>query len=257
MNSELYESALGFAARGIPVFPCQPRGKEPVTSNGCKAATTNTATINRWWTAAPEMNVAIAVGEVAGVFVVDIDGEDGEASLGELEAAKGELPPTVEVITGRGRHLYFRNGEHEMPRNSAGLIGANIDTRGSGGYVLAPPSIHPSGRRYEWSVDSADCFADAPDWLHEKLEQAATGKGKPLEAWHATLIKPIPNGQRNDTLASVAGKLLFSKVNLVLVHDLISAVNVARCDPPLEPSEVERIVVSVAQTHLRNHANAG
>ena len=255
MTSELHECALALASRGVPIFPCQPRGKEPVTSNGCKAATTNTVAIDRWWTAAPDMNIGIATGEVAGFFVVDVDGQEGEASLRDLEVANGELPPTVEVITGRGRHLYFRIGEHEMPRNSAGAIGVGIDTRGTGGYVMAPPSVHPSGRKYEWSVDCADRFADAPDWLHEKLAETSSGKGRPLEEWHATLTKPIPNGQRNDTLASVAGKLIHSNVNLVLVHDLVSAVNIARCDPPLEPSEVERLVVSVAQSHLRNHAD--
>ena len=64
-----------------------------------------------------------------------------------LEAEHGELPATVEVITARGRHLYFKMPD--MPvRNSAGKIAAGIDMRGDDGYVLAPPSVHPSGTRY-------------------------------------------------------------------------------------------------------------
>ena len=130
-----------------------------------------------------------------------------------------------------------------------------IDVRGDGGYVLAPPSIHPSGRRYEWSVESADGFGPAPQWLLDRMTKCEEGKGKPLEEWHATLTTPIPSGQRNSTLASITGKLLFHNVNLVLVGDLIRAVNVARCQPPLSGAEVDQIVCSVAQTRLRGAAN--
>ena len=93
--------------------------------------------------------------------------------------------------------------------NSAGLIGPGIDVRGEGGYVLAPPSLQPCGGRYEWSVDSAAELATAPDWLIEALADPAKGKGKPLEHWHKTLLEPIPQGRRNTTLLSIAGKLLF------------------------------------------------
>ena len=76
-----------------------------------------------------------------------------------LEATHGELPASVEVITARGRHLYFRTPEVPV-RNTASKIAPGIDTRGDGGYVLAPPSIHPSGRRYAWSVDAANVITD-------------------------------------------------------------------------------------------------
>ncbi len=99
-----------------------------------------------------------------GVFVVDVDGLDAEAALRRLEAEHGALPPTVEVITARGRHIYFK-WPQEPVRNSAGKIGPHIDVRGDGGYVLSPPSIHPSGRRYSWSVDSTSYIAEAPGWL--------------------------------------------------------------------------------------------
>ena len=85
---------------------------------------------------------------------MDVDGLDAEVELRRLEAKHGNLPATVEVITTRGRHLYFQTPETSV-RNSAGKVAPGIDVRGDGGYVLAPPSIHPSGRRYEWSVDCA------------------------------------------------------------------------------------------------------
>ena len=122
-----------------------------------------------------------------------------------------------------------------------------------GGYIVVPPSIHPTGREYTFSVDSADILANAPEWLIEATSwPASKAKGKPLEEWHDILTRDIPEGERNDTLASIAGKLLHSGVNLILIRDLLVCVNVARCDPPMTIDEVETITASVARTHLRN-----
>src|SRR5262249_35806067 len=164
----------------------------------------------------------------------------------------GALPPTVEAITGKGRHCYFRM--RGSIRNSVGQIAAGLDIRGDGGYVIAPPSVHPSGRAYTWSVDAPDNFVDAPDWLHT-LINAANGKGKtgkPLEHWHKVLTEPIRNGERNTTLASIAGKLLHAGLkDGFLLYDLIMCVNIARCEQPLPAGEVEAIVISVMRTHLK------
>lgn len=250
MSSHLHRAALAYATRGTPVFPCQPRGKEPATARGLHDATTDHALIESWWGSESTLNIGIPTGAPSGFWVLDIDNEDGEASLRSLEAARAPLPPTVEAITGRGRHLYFRLGEHSL-RNSAGRIGTGIDVRANGGYVLAPPSVHPSGRTYTWSVDSAEAFADAPEWLYKVAGHAeCDGKGKALEEWHSTLTEPIYQGSRDNTLASIAGKLIFHDVNLILIRDLLLCVNSARCVPPLPVASIDRIVTSVARTHL-------
>jgi hypothetical protein len=143
--TSMHAAALQLAQKGLAVFPCQPRGKEPACDTGLLAATTNVERIDRWWKSIPNLNIGIATGAVNDIFVLDIDGEEGEASLRQLEQQHDALPPTVEVITGKGRHCYFRIGEHGV-RNSVGQIAAGLDIRGDGGYVIAPPSIHPSGR---------------------------------------------------------------------------------------------------------------
>jgi hypothetical protein len=243
-------AVLELAERGVAVFPCQPRGKAPACQRGVHDATTDIVRINSWWRGCPELNIGIATGSASGFFVVDIDGEDGESSLRTLEAVHGAIPPTVEVITGKGRHCYFRLGEHGAVANTVGTIGKGIDTRGDGGYVLAPPSVHPSGRAYAWSVDSVAEFADAPEWVHDLIGTNLPRQGKPLEYWHSILTHKIANGTRNSTLASIAGKLLFHDVNVALIYDLVSCVNEARCDTPLSAAEVEAIVLSVGRTHL-------
>jgi len=251
--SIMHDAALQLAGKGLAVFPCQPRGKEPACDTGLHAATTDVERINRWWHAFPDLNIGIATGTASGIFVLDIDGEDGEGSLLKLETEHGALPATVEAITGKGRHCYFRTGKHKI-WNSVGQLGIGLDVRGDGGYVVAPPSIHPSGRPYAWSVDTARDFADAPDWLITKISTVKTnGKaGKPLEHWHTVLTEPIRNGQRNATLASIAGKLLHSGLkDGFLLYDLVMCVNIARCEQPLSAGEVETIVISVIRTHLK------
>ena len=169
----LLHTALTLAAHGLHVFPCWPARKEPATSHGFLDATTDPDVIRQWWRHEPQFNVAVATGELSKIFVVDIDGLDAESELRKLEAEHGALPATVEAITGHGRHLYFK-----MPgisvRNSESRIAPKIDVRGSGGYALCPPSLHPSGKRYAWSVDSAKAFAAAPDWLLARIASAPT-----------------------------------------------------------------------------------
>src|SRR6516225_3528217 len=100
----MIRSALTFAKKRLCVFPCQPRGKCPAVAHGVLAATADLDTIRRWWQQDPQFNVAIATGKPSGIFVVDVDGVDAEAELRKLETQHEALPPTVEVITARGRH---------------------------------------------------------------------------------------------------------------------------------------------------------
>src|SRR5262245_55543227 len=101
------QAAIMLARQGLSVFPCQPRGKTPATARGFLDATVDVDRINDWWGRIPDLNLAIATGAISGCWVLDIDGDDGEASLCKLEAEHCGLPSTVEVITGKGRHLYF------------------------------------------------------------------------------------------------------------------------------------------------------
>ena len=249
----LYPYAIGYAQRGLPIFPCQQRGKEPACSRGVHDATPNLDRIHSWWGPCNDLNIGLACGEPSGLFIIDVDGGEGEATLRKLEEIHGPLPPTREAITGRngGRHTYFRLGKHKV-RNSAGKLGAGLDVRGTGGYVLLPPSIHPSGRAYSWSVDSAVHIASAPDWLHSIIGDENDGHGKPIEHWDHVLTGQISQGSRNSTLASVCGKLVHSGLSdVVLLFDVMLCINDARCNPPLGYREVDNIVSSVLRSHLR------
>ncbi len=259
----LIEAALDYADRGWAVLPlrsvsnghcscgksdCKSPGKHPRTTNGFKDATTNEVDIRKWWAKCPDANVGIATGAVSGIIVLDIDRRNGGIeSLARLEKEHGFLPETHKVLTGDGFHFYFKHPGGQI--HCRANIQPGIDLRADGGYVVAPPSVHPNGRAYAWSGDTAAGFADAPDWVLTLISSDV--KGKPLEHWHGILTQQIANGQRNTTLASIAGKLFFHDVNAVLVHDLIGCVNEARCKTPLSANEVETIVVSVGKAHLQ------
>src|SRR5262249_35287555 len=108
-------AALALARKGFAVFPLRPNTKEPKgdhnffrTVGGYKCASRDPALIEFWWDRHPDANIGVATGSVSGIWVLDLDDDRDEAWLREQEAAFGSLPPTVEGITGKGRHLYFR-----------------------------------------------------------------------------------------------------------------------------------------------------
>lgn len=111
-------------------------------------------------------NVSIAFPEGCGLFVLDIDGEAGKQALRELEAEHGPLPRTAKSVTGSGGwHFIFQTSR--PIRNTASQIATGVDIRGSGGQIIATPSIHKTGNFYQWDVTPWDVIAEAPEWLEE------------------------------------------------------------------------------------------
>jgi Bifunctional DNA primase/polymerase, N-terminal len=164
----LLRAALAYAGRGVPVFPCEPGGKRPLTRNGHWDATTDRRAIERWWRRQPSANVAVPTGKKSGIVVLDVDADDGGSeSLTKLERAGAPVPKTARTRTGGGGiHVFFRYPGGTEIRNSAGLLGAGLDVRGEGGYVVVPPSRTQSS--YQW-VDSSS-LAEA-SWLIERLAE--------------------------------------------------------------------------------------
>lgn len=255
----LGRAALAYPRQlGWPVFPLAARSKIPAIAQGrggrgCLDATTDRDTIARWWRAMPEANVGVALGELAGVWALDVDERhDGEESLLELVREHGPLPETVEQLTGGGRHLLFCHDDRV--RNRSGFR-QGLDAKTTGGYIVAAPSVHPSGRRYVWEVDHHPLEtlpAPAPEWL-----VAMVAAPKPAAAadrpggWLAELCEQVPQGRRNATAARLAGYLLRRYVDPQLALALLYAWNRRHCRPPLDDDEMARIVDSVAGRELR------
>jgi hypothetical protein len=250
--STIAVAALGYARRGLRVFPCKERGKEPMFKGWPELATTDPQRISNWWSSGA-FNIGVVTGPASGIWVLDVDGEDGESTLRALEIEYDALPPTVEAITGKGRHLYFRWPQGiEIGNSQCRPDLPGIDWRGNGGYVLAPPSIHPSGRRYCWSVDSADEFADAPEWLIDLVTKRPRGRNsEPMaatpESWRSFVNNSADGSHCDHAIARLYGLLVRRYIDPIVALDLVRMFNAARCTPPLDDDEVVRIVDAIAE----------
>jgi hypothetical protein len=284
----LLEVALGYAARGIPVYPVHwphptpggarlacscPRGpacdrpaKHPLLRHGVKEATTDPDRIGRWWDRWPQANVGLATGIC--FDALDIDGPAGLTALHQLQGASGLRLPGPLVATGGGgwHHWFTPTGLGNRPPH--GL--AHVDWRGRGGCVLAPPSRHISGGSYRWlrGLDQAP-LSEVPADLRELLDPdppaptrpadptAPAAPGHPygrrvLAAELAALGRATP-GQRNHTLNRTAFKVYRYVASGILDDEEVTlAFTTAALAIGLGPAETGRTLASARTAGLAN-----
>ena len=244
MNNMFLDAAIEYAGKGMAVFPLKPRDKKPLTAHGVKDATTDFDTITKWWKRNPNANIGIACGQVSGgLLVIDLDerenGVSGFDSLHEWEQHNGELPETVRTITGKGgSHILYRVDHKES--NRVDLLDG-VDVRSDGGYIVAPPSIHPNGNAYEWEYDPEEYdIADANEVVHKLL---SIGKKK-TDVDKFKVSEKIPDGKRNDTIFKIACSLQAKGLADGSILAACLSENETKCNPPLDSAEVEKIVLS-------------
>jgi hypothetical protein len=260
MRRDSLAQALRYLERGWSVIPMRPRDKRPLLPwLEFQQRSATPEEVQSWFRSRPDANVGIVTGTVSGLVVLDIDAaHDGFSSLARLELEHGALPRTVEAVTGSGgRHLYFAH-PGGMVHNRAG-IEPGIDLRGDGGCVVAPPSVHPNGRRYAWASARGPGempLAPLPLWLHALLAGPGALRGHPLAHWRRLVREGVDEGSRNSTAASLAGHLLWHGVDPIVVLDLLLCWNGCRCRPPLPEDELARIVESIVRLHQRNAPGA-
>lgn len=181
-EKSMLDFSLEYAARGWPVFPCNPENKKPLVPKGHNAATIDPVQISAWWKSWPDAQIGVPMGRKVGFWALDLDQPDGLETCAILEDQHGHLPSTWEQRTGGGgiQQFFAYPKDGREVRNSASKLGKDIDVRGEGGYVIMPPSGHPSGGRYSWVFSPDDTpLADAPAWL---LALAAKRPEKAIEA---------------------------------------------------------------------------
>lgn len=215
--------ALNYAADGFAVFPVyeperhhsglvcscgkpECRGKHPRTINGVSDATTDAEIIKGWWTKWPDASIGIATGAKSGLAVVDLDGLEGILSGHRLG-----LSSSVCALTGNGKQLFYADTEAKM-KNSVKKLAPGVDTRGNGGYIVVPPSLHPNGKSYRWQTTALKrgLLTTLPSLLalppNSSTIQPANYPVKP-ENWIADALKEMKRGNIDNTLTSVLGRL--------------------------------------------------
>jgi len=212
-----YGYAKRYMAHGLSVIPIRAKDKRAAKGWGEYQTRPPTEEELETWFANGEANIAIVTGDVSGVVVLDVDGPEGEESL-----VGRELPRTVTTITGRGRHLWFAHPGGVVGNKTRFLPG--LDLKADGGYVLAPPSVHPDGRRYAFvtglGVGEVE-LAPLPTWVLEATRKSLRPNGVqappaigPTTRYGAAVLRKeaervlaAPNGERNDTLNTCALKV--------------------------------------------------
>jgi putative DNA primase/helicase len=250
------EAALKYAAKGWPVFPCHfvttkktcscgndqctNIGKHPTTFRGLNDATTDVAQIRKWWTLSPFANVAIATGSKS-FDVLDIDPRhEGDETFARLENDYGEIPETIQQITGgSGTHILIKySGKYHSQNN----VTTGVDIKSDGGYIIAEPSNHLSGKEYAWDIShhpDETQLIDVTDWKgFEALQQyqSSTTNQSPLSS--GTIAR---EGERNSKLTSVAGAMRRRGMDAEQIEKMLRVYNEDYCQPPLPQLEIERI----------------
>ena len=249
--SGIARAAMDYRAAGWSVVPLRPRDKRPLIRwEEFQGGLPSEADVVEWQRRWPDANVGIVTGSASRLIVLDIDPKHGgDDSLEQLERRFGRLAATVEARTGGGgRHLYFAHPGYPV-RNRAG-IRQGVDLRGDGGYVVAPPSVHPSGERYVWRAGHSPEErqpAPLPGWL--LTATSASRSGRSVGDWRKLVRDGVPEGQRNSTIASLTGHLLWHGVDPGVALELMLAWNRSCCRPPLDDAEVAQVVRSISRLH--------
>lgn len=275
----LRDAALRYADDGWAVFPlygivdgrcecgtdCGSPGKHPRISGGVLSASSDSEKVEAWWKRWPNANIGVATGATSGIYVLDIDNKrsvdlgngilvsEGENSIRVKELEIGKLPETRTSQTGSGGlHLIYsypgttgqtpENGSTASFGNRAGIL-SSVDTRGDGGYIVAPPSLHQSGNRYRWT-DQDQPITNLPGrWVSLISSSAPGSKALDLDIPEGFTIREGEG--RHDWLFRMGSKLRGQHgLGQMALFGALSAYNRAVLQPPLSVSEVEHIVGS-------------
>lgn len=232
-RNEILKSALHYAELGFSVFPVARDKKPLVVWQKYQKERASKEQIEEWYARFPNANVGVITGAISGIVVVDVD---------TMEKIDKPLSPTAVSRTGRGKHYFYKHPGREV-KNSAGII-PHVDVRGDGGYVVMPPSIHESGKSYEWIISPDDSgFEELPQWVLDTQIPVSTRTD-----WKK--IEDTPDGTRNDTSTKIIGKLLGSlkdRNDWGMAWSLVSAWNQSKCNPPLEEVELRRTFESIRE----------
>lgn len=251
------EAAQRYHAMGFHPIPCRPKDKRPLVNwKDFQTVQPSTEQIQSWWQHTPDANVALVLGR--GTFAVDLDG--GLDALALLTAKDVYLPDEApRSKTGGGYHVFFKSFTPVPDR--VGLLSTNggkpqVDIRGVG-IVVAPPSIHPSGARYEWEVPLTDDLPRAPlaltDLIHASMADSApqavsTKHSAPHGvSWVRDALHGVGEGQRDHVCTRLAGYFLGRGLDPDVVTLLLAESFGRQCKPTFAAVDVRKCVQSIAR----------
>jgi len=289
----MLDGALSLASRGFRVLPlfeplcspagvvcscpdgatCNKKGKHPRILDPLNQATVDPTRIRTWWSRWPTANIGIATAGPERLVVLDIDGEEGRASLAKVEVEHGPLGATLTARSGRdggGTHFYFRCPDDldlDAIRSQNNHVAPKIDQKANGGYVVAPASLHVTGRRYAFE-DATVPVRELPRWLFDLMTHKPARKkranrmvnsgntpstGRPEHfaravEWLARCDPSIQGENGSARLAHAACGVVrgFDLDDESAYRALIDAFN-GRCVPPWSAEELRHVIENMRE----------
>jgi replicative DNA helicase len=243
--SDFKQWALYYRSIGMHPIPVEVRGKRPILASWSEYFTRQPTVdeIERWWTETPEANIGLIQGR--GAFVLDVDGDAGAEAL-KLAGVNLPILGAPSVITGKGAHYYMRGAAP----NSVAVL-PQVDVRSDGGYVVAPPSVHATGRVYSWAsplIGGPESFPEAAANLIEVLNRpkGPIPTGARVEGWLLDALDGVGEGQRDIMCARLAGHF-WGRGEAQEVVERIMQLWAETCTPPFPPEEVTKTVNSICK----------
>lgn len=234
---------MRLSALGVSVIPLKPRSKEPLIPWAeFQEGIATEDEISGWFAKWPDANLGLTTGRLSGMVVVDADGADGRKSLTDLK-----IHSSTSVLTGNGKQIYFRYPEEEQWIKNAVRKYPGIDIRADGGYVVCPPSIHPSGKRYSWltsplvNIQSLPLF---PLVMFADTKPNASSLKVSVRGSIGDLLSKLETGNRNDTFCRIVGSLHRDGWTSDSIVELL-APHCAKVH--FEMSELDQIIKSVSR----------
>jgi hypothetical protein len=252
-SMSLKEAALEYARLGFKVFPlhhtnkfgicscgqgeyCKSPGKHPKTAHGLQDATTDEKQIAEWWRMWPFSNIGLCTGD--GLVVIDVDRPFDPADF-------VESPQTLLAETGNGYHKFYRTDR--TIKNSVRKIGDHVDIRGEGGYIVAPPSLHYSGKQYQF-LNGLE-IAELPDGLIPEEPVQSQPQAPPQV--EEIIISENPNleesseGNRHEFLVREAGRMRRFGYGEEIIYAALSQLNAQYCKPPKSDKDIRKIARTI------------
>lgn len=270
MNAEpdMLKAALAYAKKELSVIPvhsildgglcscgnkkCRSKGKHPRGSwKSQESKRLTEADLRSYWKKHPDSNVGVVTGSISQIIVIDIDGKKGIESLKTVGLTLQTMPATPTARTGGGGyHLYYKYSEGAAKTKASVLD--KVDIRANGGLVVASPSIHLSGKRYEWLKGRSLDDLPIADFNFSLLTKPKVVIEKDPE-WHTKALEGVGEGERNDTATRLAGRYAGKGISQEEAWLTLSAWN-QKNEPPMDEEELKAVIESIYSKENRSKA---
>lgn len=238
MNNEKLIAALKYQSIELSIIPVSINKRPLIKWEEFQHRIATVEEIKGWWTMWPDANIALVTGKVSGIIALDLDIKHNRTSK------EFTIPITASAKSGSGgEHFFFKYPNFHV-ENKAAISGQGVDIRGDGGYILLSPSINENGV-YEWLIPLEEGLAELPEWLMKLLKDGQDHK------WLSGK-NGVKEGARNDTAASMAGKILSStalELREEIGWDQFKIWN-QKNNPPLDIKELRSVWESIEKKHV-------